>query len=147
MAKKTFHEIFTEVDKTSGRGNKIAVLHKYSSPALKAVLGYTYDPTVKWLLPEGTPPYKPTDDIDTHSVFYAEIRKLYLFTDGPSDAQKNLKQTRREQLFIEILESIHPDDAKVLIAMKDRRLPYKGLTAKLVQEAFPNMTKHWDSNV
>lgn len=142
--KKTFHEIFTELAETSGKKNKVAVLHKYSSAALKAVLGYAYDPTVTWLLPPGDPPYTPNSSVDTESVFYAEIRKLYLFTDGPSDAQKNLKQARREQLFIELLESVHPDDAKVLLAMKDRKLPYMGLTPKLVQEAFPNMTKHWD---
>jgi hypothetical protein len=46
-----------------------------------------------------------------------------------------------------MLESIHPDDARVLLAMKDRKLPYKGLTPKLVAEAFPNMAKHWEENV
>jgi hypothetical protein len=147
MAKLTMHEILSEVGNASGRKAKIDILHKHSSPALKAVLGYAYDPTVEWALPSGEPPYKPANPIDVESVFHAEIRKFYLFTKGPSEAQKNLNPIRREQLFLEMLESIHPDDARVLLAMKDRKLPYKGLTPKLVAEAFPNMTKHWEENV
>lgn len=144
MAKETMHSILQQVGGAKSRKDKIAILHKYSSPALKAVLGYTFDPTVKWLLPEGTPPYKESDPIDGENVFYSSIRKLYLFVDGPTDAQKNLNQVKRETIFIEMLESLHPDDAKVLIAMKDRKLPYNGLTIKLVKEAFPKLAEHWN---
>ena len=144
MPKETMHSILTQVGEAKTRKDKIAILHKYSSPALKTVLGYTFDPTVKWLLPEGEPPYKPADPIDGENVFYSSIRKFYLFVDGPSDAQKNLKQVKRETIFIETLESLHPEDAKVLIAMKDRKLPYKGLTKKLVEEAFPNLAQNWN---
>jgi hypothetical protein len=54
-----------------------------------------------------------------------------------------LKQHRREQLFIELLESVDPGDAKVLIGMKDGKLPYRGMTRKLVADAFPNLAKNW----
>jgi hypothetical protein len=144
---KSFHEIFTEVHDTAGKANKAEVLKKYSSPQLKTVLGYTYDPNVTWLLPEGDPPYTPASAIDGENVFKAEMRRLYLFVKGPTDAQKNLKPMRREKLFIEMLESIHPDDAKVLLAMKNRRLPYKGLTRSLVELAFPSLTQNWNVNV
>lgn len=144
MPQKTFHEIFDEVEKAKSRKDKIAVLHKHSSAALKQVLGYTFDPNVKWLLPEGDPPYKPLKkDSDVEARLLSELRKLYLFVEGTTEQQRNLKQVRREQLFIELLEVIDPRDAKVLIGMKDGKLPYKGVTRKLVAEAFPNLARNW----
>ena len=120
------------------------MLKANSSAAMKAILGYTYDPNVKWLLPDGVPPYKPVaEGIEADGRLYSETKKLYLFVDGPSDTQRNLKQARREQLFIELLETIDPGDAKVLIGMKDGKLPYRGMTRKLVADAFPNIAKNW----
>ena len=141
---KTFYEIFKEIHNAKKKAEKIAVLHHYSSPALKTVLGYTYDPRINWLLPEGEPPYKPLPKgADQESALASELRKLYLFVEGDMDAQKNLKTHRREQLFIDMLESIDPRDAKVLIGMKDGKQPFNGLTRRLVAEAFPNMAKEW----
>jgi hypothetical protein len=142
--KKTFHEVFTEVEKKRTKKEKIEVLQSHSSAAMKAVLGYTYDPNVKWLLPDGIPPYKPVaEGIEADGRLISEVKRFYLFVEGPSDAQKNLKQHRREQLFIELLESVDPGDAKVLIGMKDGKLPYRGMTRKLVADAFPNLAKNW----
>ena len=142
--RKTFHDIFTEVGKATKKSDKIAILQKHSSAQLKLVLGMTYDPRVEWLLPEGEPPYKPMDKAsDQESGLFSESRKLYLFVKGDSPTQKNLKPIRREQLFVNMLESIDPDDAKVLLAMKERKLPYKGLTRNLVAEAFPTIAKDW----
>lgn len=141
---KTFYEIFEEVDKQKTKKEKIAKLREHSSASLKLVLGATYDPRVKWLLPEGTPPYKALgENADVELGLAQELRRLYLFMDGPTDAQKNLTPVRREQLFIGMLEGIDPRDAKVLIGMKDRKLPFKSVTKKLVAEAFPNLTKDW----
>jgi hypothetical protein len=50
-----------------------------------------------------------------------------------------LHPVRRETLFIELLENINPLEAKILLAVKDKKLPFKGLTAKLVEEAFPGL--------
>jgi len=142
--RKTFYEIFTEVEKCKTKKEKIAKLREHSSAAMKAVLGHTYDPNVKWLLPEGDPPYKPAaDGVDVQGQFVSELRKLYLFVEGNTDTQRNLKQVKRETLFIEMLENIDPGDAKVLLGMKDRKLPFKGITRKLVAEAFPNLAKNW----
>ena len=140
----TFHEIFEQVEKASTKKDEIAVLHGYSSAALKTVLGYTYDPGVKWLLPETDPPYTPLPtNADQEARLISELKKMYLFVDGPTDTQKNLKQTKREMLFIELLEVVDPRDALVVLGMKNGKLPYKGLTRKLVAEAFPNMSANW----
>ena len=141
---KTFYEIFDEVQKAKTKKEKIATLQKYSSGSLKMVLGATYDPRVKWLLPEGTPPFKPlAKGSDGDMDLAGELRKLYLFTEGNTDTQRNLTQVKRETLFIQMLESLDPDEAKVLIGMKDRKLPFKSITRKLVAEAFPNLAKDW----
>jgi len=141
---KTFYSIFEEVEKAKTKADKIAVLKKHSSASLKLILGATYDPRVKWLLPEGAPPYKPlSKGSDGEMDLAGELRKLYLFTEGNTDTQRNLKQHRREELFIGLLESLDPDEAKLLIGMKDRKLPFKGVTRKLVAEAFPNLTRDW----
>jgi len=140
----TFHDVFVEVEEAKTRKEKIAVLKKNSSAALKAILGYTYDPNVKWLLPEGEPPYTPLPaSVDQQARLIGEIRRLYLFVEGPTEAQQNISSARREKLFIEMLEVVDPNDAKVLLGMKNRKLPYKGLTRKLVAEAFPTISTNW----
>ena len=141
---KTCYEIIEWCSKGKTRKDKIARLEKNSGPMLKTILGYTFDPNVKWLLPEGNPPYKQTPDgLEVHGALMAELRRLYLFVEGPTETQQKLKPHRRETLFIELLESVHPDDAKLLLSMKERKLPVKGITRKLVAEAFPNLSKDW----
>ena len=101
------------------------------------LLKYTFDPNIEFDLPEGAPPYKENDVIDEDdSGLYAEDRRLYLFIKG---GNPDLKPVKREMLFIELLENINPKEAKVLLAVKDKKLPYKGLTKKLVEEAFPGL--------
>jgi len=146
MPIKYFDSIFKAVEKAKTKKEKIEILKQNSSPTLKAILGYTYDPSVKWLLPEGTPPHKSlTEESDAEITMGYAQKQFYLFVEGPTDTQKNLKQIRREQLFIQLLESVHPCEVKVLIGMKDRKLPYKGVTRKLVAEAFPNLARNWFS--
>jgi len=144
MVTKTCYEILDWCSKGKTRKDKIQRLQKNSGYAMKAVLGYTFDPSVVWKLPEGNPPFKPVPEgLEVHGQFTAELRRLYLFVDGPTETQQNIKPHRREALFIELLESIHPDDAKLLLSMKNKKLPFKGITRKLVAEAFPNLSKDW----
>jgi hypothetical protein len=67
---------------------------------------------------------------------YQEQRRLYLFIAG---GHPDLSQLRRETLFIQVLESIPPEEAELLLAVKDKKLPYKGITKEIVQEAFPGL--------
>lgn len=111
-------------------------LRRYDSQALRQILAGALDPRVKWLLPEGDPPYKPNDLVDQHHRLYTEARKLYLFVEG---GNPNLKQLRREALFIELIESLDPEDAKLLLAVKDKRMPYPGITKEVANLAFPGL--------
>ena len=144
MKHKTYDAVFAEVEKASKKEDKIRILKENSSPVLKQILGLTYDPRVEWLLPDGKPPFTPLpENADAEITMANASRQFYLFVKGNTDTQRNLKQIRREQLFIQLLESVNPVETKVLLGMKERKLPYRGLTRKLVAEAFPNLAKDW----
>jgi hypothetical protein len=110
-------------------------LRKHDSTALQTVLKYGLDPKIKWALPEGAPPYKECQALDIEGMLYSEARRLYLFVEG---GNQNLTKLKREMLFINMLESLHPKDAQILIAAKDKKLP-KGITVKVVNLAFPRL--------
>jgi hypothetical protein len=59
-----------------------------------------------------------------------------LFIEG---GNPNLNQIKRESLFISVLENVHPEDAKLLLSMKEKKLPYSGLNSKLILKAFPGL--------
>ena len=119
--KFSISEILTKAEKAESKFDKIRILRENDSLPLRVVIQYTFDKRVRWLLPEGTPPYKPTNSLDQEGRLYNEARKLYLFIDGGNN---QLAQTRREMLFIQVLESIDPEDAKLLVCVKDKYLPY-----------------------
>ena len=87
----------------------------------------------KWLLPEGEPPFKPDAAPMGMSParFIQEVRKFNIFK------RTDLKSTKREQLFIGLCESVHPDEAKILIAIKDQKLTdlYPNITREVVAAA------------
>ena len=130
--------IFADVAKAKNKKEKKEVLLKHgNNGALKEILKYTYDPNIKFLLPPGDPPYKSVvDETENPTYLYGLVRKLYLFVEG---GNPNLNQQRREYLFIELLESIHPKEAKILLQMKDKKLKCNGLTYNLVKETFPKL--------
>jgi hypothetical protein len=113
-----------------------AYLRSNDSHALRQVFFYALNPNVKWLLPKGNPPYAPSKFPDAYTVLYAEIRKLYLFVEGGNN---DLKPLRREALFIELLENVYPEDALLLLAMKDGKLPYPGFSPNFVRTTFPGL--------
>jgi len=81
-------------------------------------------------------PYKPSKRENIEGALWTEVRKLYLFVQG---GNPNLAQARREQLFLELCESIDPRDAKLLEAVKDKKLPYPSITVQLFQAAYPDV--------
>ena len=130
--------ILADVAKAKNKKEKKEVLLKHgNNGALKEILKYTYDPNIKFLLPPGNPPYKSVvDETENPTYLYGLVRKLYLFVEG---GNPKLKSQRREYLFIELLESIHPKEAEILLQMKDKKLKCNGLTYNLVKETFPKL--------
>ena len=129
--KKGLGEIINEVKKAKSVGEKIRILQREDNRELRGILELTYDNRVSWALPEGNPPYKPLDkSFDNQGMFYSEMRRMYIFLEGKS----NVSKARREQLFIEILEQLDPDDAALLIEAKDRKI--KGVSKNVVKQAY-----------
>jgi len=130
------HEVLRTVDTLKTKQEKVDFLRAHWSVPLGTIIKYALDSNVKWILPEGEPPYKPASDVNTSNRLQQEIKRLYLFVEGGND---NLSKLKRESLFIQVLESIHPEDAKILLAAKDKKIPYKGITRKLILEAYPGL--------
>ena len=130
--------ILADVAKAKNKKDKKEILLKQgNNGALREILKYTYDPNIKFLLPPGNPPYKSVvDESENPTYLYGLVRKLYLFVEG---GNPNLKPNRREYLFIELLESIHPKEAELLLQVKDKKLKCNGLTYNLVKETFPKL--------
>ena len=130
--------IFAEVAKAKTKEAKKEVLLRHEqNGVLKEILKYTFNPDIKFLLPPGNPPYKTVvDESENPTYLYGLVRKLYLFVEG---GNPNLKQARREYLFIEMLESIHSLEAELLLQIKDKKIKCKGLTYNLVKETFPEL--------
>jgi hypothetical protein len=69
-------------------------------------------------------------------MLYNGLRTMYLFVGEGNPAVPQLK---RESLFVGFLESLDPDDAKLVLAVKEKTIPYKNITEELVRSVFPNM--------
>lgn len=130
-------EILDKVSKAKTKQNKVALLKQYNSPALRMVIKSSFDPKIKWALPEGEVPFKRNEAPagTEHSVLSYESRKLYHYIEGGNG---DLSQRKRETMFVQMLEGLHESEADVLVAAKDGVLHqmYKGLSANVVKEAF-----------
>lgn len=144
----TFYEQFDIINQQKNKKDRIAKLHELSSHELKSLLDYAFNPHIKWLVPEGTPPFTPSKDDQGSLVksLLRQFKKLSIFL-NMGVQYKNLKDVKRQMIFISLLETIHKQDVELLIAIKDKKLPFKNITPELVKEAFPNFTKTWDIKV
>ena len=124
----SYHEILTKVNNAKDKPKKIDVLRKYDTAELRMFLKGAFDPKLEWLLPEGKPPYKPNEaPIGTeHTWLKQEVKRMFHFLKGG------------DNMFIQMLEGLSDEEAKLLIQAKDKELNkhYKGLTANLIKEAF-----------
>ena len=132
-----FSEILTKVAKLKTKKDKIEYLQKYNTDALRMVIKSSFDPKIEWALPEGDVPYTPNEAPEgtEHTVLSQEARTLFNFIRGGNG---QLTQNKRETMFVQMLEGLHADEAKLIVAAKDKRLHqvYKGLSANVVKEAF-----------
>jgi len=139
MVRKSISEILHEIGEQSSFQDRVKVMRSYrGNNPLRTILRYAYDPRIKFLLPEGTPPYKENDFPDQQGNLYYHFKKLYLFIEG---GNPNITDLKRESLFIGMLETVDKDDAKILIGMKDKEIPVKNVTQKLTERAFPDLFK------
>ena len=132
-------EILQAVSSAKTKASKIKILQEHRSPALVSIFVWNFDPSIESALPEGEVPYTPNDSptVDSQSKLASQYRALYNYVKGGNDT---LKRTRREALFIELLESLHPDEAEIICLCKDKDLGSKyRITHNVVKEAYPDV--------
>jgi len=134
--KKSIYNILKECAEPKSVNDRVELLQKNGIPVVKQILKYAFDPNIIFDLPEGAPPYKPCEYLDQEGRLYAEARKLYLFT---KDGNPALTKFKREMIFIQFIEGIDKKDATLIIAVKDKTLPFKGLNKDVVKKAFPDL--------
>ena len=133
------HEILAEVSKQRTAAKKVELLQKYRNEGLTSILIWNFDDSVVSLLPEGEVPFNKNEvPIGTdHTSLRKEWRNLYHFVKGGND---KLSKTRRESMFIQMLEGLHPDEAEIICLVKDKALTNKyKLTQEHVSTAFPDI--------
>ena len=161
-------EVFHLASKQRSKAKKVEVLKRYEDPSLKALFIWNFDETIVSVLPPGEVPYvgyedqtsysgtlttKLTHDIRAmhetdsfslgagdkqgHTTIRREWKYFYLFVKGGNDA---LKSIRRETMFINILEGLHPLEAEILTLVKDKKLgEVYNITKDVVVEAYPDI--------
>ena len=167
-------EVLDLVSRQRTKAKKIEVLKRYEDPSLKAILIWNFDESLVTILPEGEVPYTGYDEQNTysggvsgkiseevrsmhaqgnfslgvsdgqgHTTIRREFKHFYRFIRGGDDGLNNL---RRESMFINILEGLHPLEAEIVILCKDKRLGevYK-ITQDVVAQAYPDI--QWGNRV
>ena len=129
-------EIFERYAKLKTRKEKIQYLKDNGIPAVRDVCRGIYDERLEFIIPEGKPPYTPNRPESVPSSLKRKHRDFGMFVKGAVSAQQ--PQYKIERMYIQMLESIHAEDAEVVINMVKRKAP-KGLTKKIVEEAFPKL--------
>lgn len=131
------YEVFELFEKAKTRKDKIAVLKLHESWAIKDVIKGALDPKIEWLLPKGDVPYTACEAHSTPSTLLRKNKEFRYVVKGGAGGQ--MPAVKREKIFLGIVESIHPKDAELVCSMINKKLPVKGLTVKLVQEAYPEL--------
>lgn len=132
----SFPYFFELVSKANNEKEIIELLQKYNNNSLLIFLKHCYDPNIKFLLPKDRPPFEVMPaGTDNTKLIYGQLRKLYLFVEG---GNTNISQFQREMKFIEMLESVTPEEAELLILMKNKNLNIPKLNFKVLKKAFPN---------
>ena len=160
-------EVLGIVNKQRSAAKKVEALKKFEHPALKAIFIWNFDETVISVLPPGDVPYAAVDEMDSfkgtltekiadavnkmeelgssslgsqdqgRSSIRKEYQKFYNFVKGGNDGLSSL---RRETMFINILQGLHPLEAEIIVLTKDKRLTEKyKVTKEIVSEAYPDI--------
>ena len=127
--KKYLTEMLDEINKEPKS------IEKYKDEfLLKVIFAHSFLPNYKFNLPEGEPPFKPAPEPMgmTETNLFVECKKFHKLFVDPA-----LRPIKRESIFIGLLEHIHPEEAKIIIAVKDQKLHklYPKITWKLVSDA------------
>jgi len=159
-------EILELVSKQKSDAKKVEVLKKYEHDSLKVIFVWNFDPSVISLLPTGEVPYGDLKDQNVYSgnlsdnlskeamggesatgqdldgrgktSLRREYQNLYHYVKGGNDT---LSTIRREMMFINLLQGLHPKEAEIVCLIKDKKLSDKyKITIENVKESYPDIS-------
>ena len=141
------HELLEAVDSERVKANKLDLLRTHGDDSFKMTMIWNFDESVISMLPEGNVPYQPVESdvqanrekgLPQRTTIRNSARNFYRFIKGGDDMMNKIK---RESLFINILETLPPPEADILVLVKDKALNTKyNITKELVAEAYPEIT-------
>lgn len=141
MAKKLLvTEMLEAIAKAESRKEKLELLKQFNCLELRDILKGAFDDTIEFILPKGVPPINEDEKKNYDKTrLLSETKKFRYFVKGGPGDQVN--RVRREKMFIDILYRVDSKEIPLICHMKDKTLDgvYKGVTKKLVQEAFPGL--------
>lgn len=133
-------EIFKAVHGAKTVERKLEILQENRGDHIRALLIWNFDKGIESALPPGEVPYKKNEapaNTPGHTRLEHEWHTLYNFIRGGND---KVSQMKREQMFIQILEGLHADDADLLLLIKDKDLQSKyRITRSVVEQAYPEI--------
>jgi hypothetical protein len=127
-------EIFEKAGEATKKEEKQNILRSNRTPALMTILYMTYHPSIKFSTK--VPTYKK-EDVPTGMAMnslYAEAKRLYIWR-----ADYTLDQRRKDQLLVQMLESLDAKEAELVEQIFKKKLKYKGLTYNFIAETFPEL--------
>ena len=141
------HELLEAVDAERVKAKKLEILRTHGEDSFKMTMIWNFDESVVSMLPEGSVPYQPVESdvqasvdkgLPQRSTIRNQAKNFYRFVKGGDDAMNKIK---RESFFINILETLPPPEAEILVLVKDKALNTKyKITKELVAEAYPEIT-------
>ena len=137
---KNLYEVFEEFENAPNRQEKIDILRNNKSYALECVLRGTFHPNIRYVIDE-IPNYRKSDAPPGlgYTSIHQELDRAYLLEEKNPRTSPDLTLNRKKVILAQILESMEEKEAAVFAGMIMKRLPVKGLTYKLTQEAFPGL--------
>ena len=133
-------EILSEASKLKSKKDKVDFLSQYKNRKdMEHIVKGAYHPAIVWLVPDGPLPEGvnlsdvPAVDLADDRLIRAHRQFQYLVKGGP-----DMKQSKREDIYLNILRSVHESEAKLLMSVVSKKLPYKGMTRALMLETFPD---------
>ena len=166
-------EVLTLVSSQKTNVKKVELLKRYEDPSLKAIFIWNFDESLISALPEGDVPYASTGEQNSFSgtvsdkvkdavnkmeelgsnslgmndqgqtTIRKEYTRFYNFIRGGNDGLSSL---RRETMFINMLQGLHPLESEILILVKDKKLETKyKISKQIVSEAYPDIK--WGNRV
>lgn len=158
-------EILELASKQRSNAGKVEVLKKYRNDALVSILIWNFDDSIVSLLPVGEVPYSRVEEQSSfndtlssslskatkveglsradefirerHTSIRNEYQNFYNYLQG---GNPSLSSLRRETMFIQMLEGLHPLEAEIMCLVKDKKLTDKyKITFDNIKEAYPEI--------